>query len=191
MLAFAGAALASVVVNPRRLEIDDAQIIKQLLFLLTFVLLFFLIVSVISSEESVTFLVKTLVIAGSVVAVFALVEAKTGFNVFNHLGVVPLLHLEWLPDIDLRGTSIRALASAQHPIALGAVLVMLIPLSAALVRVTGRGLWWIPTAVLGLGAAASVSRTTALMLLTVLIVGLVILPRETFVCGLRSFPSCC
>jgi O-antigen ligase len=179
LLAFAGSALASVAVNPASLDVGEAEVIKQTLFLLSFVLLYFLIVSVVRSEAQVIFLVKVLVLAGGVVGALAIVESSTGYNVFNHLGSIPLLTLTAVPDLDVRGTALRAYASAQHPIALGAVLVMVIPLSAALVRATGRVRWWVPAWLLGLGAVSSVSRTAVLMLGTVLLVGSWMRPRET------------
>ncbi len=172
VLAFSASALLSVAVNPSALEIGDGQVLKQTLFLMSFVLLFFLITSVSESLEDVLLVVKVLVIAGAAVGGWALVESTSGFNVFNHLGVLPLLDLTAVPDIDYRYTAVRVYASAQHPIALGAALVMLIPLSAALARITRRIWWWIPTGLLALGAVSSVSRTAMVMLATALLVGL-------------------
>jgi hypothetical protein len=177
LLAFVLSAVASVAVNPTNLEHGSAEMIKQTLFLLSFVLLYFVIVSVVRLESQVVFLVKVLVLAGAAVGGLAVVESTTGLNVFNHLST-PFLQLTRVPDSDLRGTAIRVYASAQHPIALGAVLVMLIPLAAALARITRRPLWWLPAAVLALGAVASVSRTAMIMLGVVLLVGLWIRPRE-------------
>lgn len=189
LLAFAGSALASVAVNPRAVELGDSAAVKQTVFLLSFVLLYFLIVSVVRRIDQAVFLAEVLVVAGAVVGGAAIVESSTGFNVFNHLGGLPFLRMTSIPDLDVRGTALRAYASAQHPIALGAALVMLVPLAAALVRVTGRVRWWIPGAALGLGAVASVSRTAMLMLATVLLVGLWIRPRDTFRIWLALIPA--
>lgn len=189
LLAFAGSALLSVAVNPANLDHGQAEMIKQTLFLLSFVLLYFVIVSVVRLEEHVVFVVKVLVLSGAVVGGLAVVESTTGFNLFNHLGGTPFLQLTAIPDSDLRGTAVRVYASAQHPIALGAVLVMLIPLSAALARITRRAHWWIPAALLTLGAVASVSRTAMVMLAVVLLVGLWIRPRETARLWLALIPA--
>ena len=63
------------------------------MFFLSFVLVLYLIVSVIRRLDDVDYLAKTLVVGGTVVAISALVEARTGFNVFNHLSrVIPFLH---------------------------------------------------------------------------------------------------
>ena len=178
LLAFVASVLASVAVNPKVLDRLDSQVAKQTLFLLSFALLYVLTVSVVRRLDQAVVVCKALVGAGALVGVSAVVESSTGFNLFDHLGGLPLLTVSALPDQDLRGAALRAYASAQHPIALGAVLAMLIPLAAALARITGRGRWWIPATALGLGAVASVSRTAMLMLATVLLAGLWIRPRE-------------
>ena len=67
----------------------------------------------------------------------------------------------------IRGTGARALASAQHPIALGAALVMLLPLTVYLFKRTGRSIWLGAGAVLTLGALSTGSRTAAIMLVVV------------------------
>lgn len=189
LLAFAASALLSVAANPANLAHGQAEMIKQTLFLLSFVLLYFVIVSVVQLENHVVFIAKVLVLAGAVVGAFAVVESTTGLNVFNHLGGSPFLQLTAIPDSDLRGTAVRVYASAQHPIALGAVLVMLIPLAAALARITRRARWWVPAAGLALGAVASVSRTAMVMLAVVLVAGLWIRPRETVRLWLALIPA--
>ena len=76
--------------------------------------------------EEVDRLVKTLVLGGAVVAVSAIVEARTGFNVFNHLSrVMPFLHGGTIsgPEFIRFGTGrLRVFGSAEHPIALSAAL---------------------------------------------------------------------
>ena len=62
------------------------------MFFLSFVLVLYLTASVIRRLDNIDFLAKTLVGGGAVVALFAIVEARTGFNVFNHLDrVIPFL----------------------------------------------------------------------------------------------------
>src|SRR5581483_10772631 len=96
--------------------------------------------------------------------------------VFDHLTtVMPFLRLGVLPfqDTDFTGASRggrpRAYASAQHPIALGAALVMLLPLSFYLARKTGQRRWLYCSVLLLLGLFATVSRTGFLMLIVVLV----------------------
>jgi hypothetical protein len=66
--------------------------------------------------------------------------------------------------VPVRGATLRVFASAQHPIALGAMLVMLVPLGAVVGLVTRNKRWWFACAVLLLGALATVSRTSIVML---------------------------
>ena len=83
-----------------------------------------------------------------------------------------------LPEVPGRGARLRVYASAQHPIALGAILVMLVPLSAYLVRRTGSRLWLICVGLLSIGAIATVSRTAILMLVVVAVVYVWLRPQE-------------
>ena len=55
------------------------------MFLLSFVVVLYLTVSGVRRLADVDFLARCLVAGRRVVAVFAIVEARTGFNVFNHL----------------------------------------------------------------------------------------------------------
>ena len=77
----------------------------------------------------------------------------------------------------MRDGAFRAFSSAEHPIALGAALVMLLPL--ALYVASRRRGWLIAPAVMLLGVLASVSRTPILMLIIVTLVFLAARPRQT------------
>ena len=62
---------------------------------------------------------------------------------FNGLGrVLPFLHYVDQGEGMMRGTGVRALGSAQHPIALGAALVMLLPLTVYLHQRDGSKIWF-------------------------------------------------
>ena len=62
------------------------------MFFLSFILVVFVTASVIRRLDDVDFLAKTLVGGGAIVAGLAIVEARTGVNVFNHLSrVIPIL----------------------------------------------------------------------------------------------------
>jgi hypothetical protein len=78
-----------------------------------------------------------------------------------------------------RGTGFRALASAQHPIALGAALVMVIPITVYLHRRDDRFIWLACGGILTLGALATGSRTATLMLLSLLATFLWLKRKET------------
>jgi O-antigen ligase len=141
----------------------------------------FLIASVIRTHEDVDRLLKVLVGGGAIVAFFALVEANTGYNIFNHLSTfVPILRKAYVPDDILgRGGRARTYASAQHAIELGADLVILVPLAGYLARRTMQRRWWFAAAIMLMGALATISRTSMLMLLIVVLVFLILRPRQT------------
>ena len=91
LVIFAGI-VGSIVTNPGRVEQMSSAVQNDLIFFLSFVLMLYLTVSVVRRLDTVDYLVMTLVAGGAVVAFFAIVEARTGFNVFNHLDrVVPVL----------------------------------------------------------------------------------------------------
>ena len=173
---------ASIIVNPAKIALVEADVTKKLTFFASFVLVLYLVVSVIRRAEAADFLAKTLVCGGAVVAALAVIEGiSTGSNMFNNLSsVLPFLQLNEAPDTFDRGARLRVSASAQHPIALGAALVMLVPLALYLVpaRQRQRG-GSSARLVLALGCMATVSRTGILMLVVVGLVFLWLRPKET------------
>src|SRR5262249_55891083 len=131
------------------------------------------------SEKQIDALIKVLVSGGAVVAGFAVVESRTHFNVFDHLAsMVPFLRFEPTVSgpLDMRGY--RAFGSAQHPIALSAALLLLLPVAVYLVQRTGQRRWWAAALVLLIGAMATTSRTSVIMLLVAMIVFVCLRPRE-------------
>jgi len=180
ILLFSLAALASLLVNPQRVATVEPEVVKNFMFFLSFFLVFYLIVSVIRSYTDVERLVRVLVAAGAVVGIFAVIEARTGFNPFNRLGeIIPFLDPFRFPQPPQRGARLRTFGSAQHPIALGAVLIMLVPLAISLFRITHRTRWALATVLLVVGAISTVSRTSVLMLAAIALTFLWIRPRET------------
>lgn len=180
LLCFVAAALASVLVNTDRIiELElDADVLKALTFFASFVFVFYFVVSVVRTQAMVDLVVRVLVLGAGVVAITAIVESRSGYNLFDHLdGAVPLLDLAFPADIKPRGARLRAFASAQHPIALAALLVMVIPLAVYLAR--KRRVYWLVAGVLALGAISTVSRTSIVMLAVVFFVFLWLRPRET------------
>jgi polysaccharide biosynthesis protein PslJ len=182
------AVLVSIAANSGTIDqLGIAQdVIKSVTFLLSFLLLFLLIVSVIRTQSEVDRLLKVMVVCGSIVALTALYEWRTGTNVFNNLrAVFPFLQLNTVPNtsVDLtgftRGDRLRVYASAEHPIALGAALVMLVPIAVYLARKRGERRWWLAMSLLLLGAFATVSRTVVVMLIAMLVVSVILRPRQT------------
>jgi O-antigen ligase len=172
-------AVASEAANMARFHSVQANAMKQLSFLLSFMLVFYVIVSVIRSEREVDRLARILVACGAVVGLATLYEARSGTNLFDSLGsVFPFLQLQTLPYVGNDGRGYRAYASAQHPISLGAALVILLPLAVYLIVKTGQKRWWVAASLLLLGALVTRSRTGVLMLLVIAIVYACLRRRE-------------
>jgi polysaccharide biosynthesis protein PslJ len=182
LIVIVGAAFASVVANPDRVAPVSSEVEKSLMFLISFVLVVYVTVSVIRRLDNVDYLAKTLVAGGAVVALAAIVEARTGYNVFNHLSrVMPFLHdLGDVGGYQRVGTAkLRVFASAQHPIALSAALVLLAPLAVYLARRYRQRRWLLCALALVAASAATVSRTGVLMFVVVGVVFFWLRPQET------------
>ena len=177
-----GALVASILANPSRVAQSSPEVNKALMFFVSFFIVLYLTASAIRRLDEVEFLAKTLVTGGAVVALFAIVEARTSCNVFNHISrVIPFL----IDQGDVGGFvrvgtgKLRVFGSAQHPIALSAALVMLIPLALYLARRYRQRRWMVCALVLLLAATATVSRTGIIMLVVAGLVFLWLRPRET------------
>jgi hypothetical protein len=166
MLLLVVTAVLSEASNPGRAAGLQSEVIKALTFFIGFVLVFYLIVGVVRSDRDLHVLLKALVGGGAAVAVLAVFEARSGVNLFNELPI-PLDPRFSLFSAGSRGEAVRAYASAQHPIALSAMLVMLIPLALYLGQRAGQRRWWFAGALLTLGALSTLSRTGVIMLVGV------------------------
>ncbi len=177
------AVLLSVVLNPGRVSGVSDIVAKELTFLASFFVMLYMLVSVVTDRSFVRAITRTLVIGGAIVGFATVWESRTGTNVFNDLAhVLPLRETRDAVDAsDMRGD--RAYGSAQHPIALGAAMALLIPLAiyhAGRVGTWSRRLPWIACALLMLmGTLATVSRTSVVMLIVVVVVYLALRPRAT------------
>ena len=157
----------------------ESNVVKALTFFISFVLVFYVITSVVRTQEAVDRLVALLVGCGAVVGVSAIVESRTGVNAFNQLPrLLPFLRENFVPGELLRGAESRAHGPAEHAIALSAVLAMLVPLGVYLGATTRKLRWWLATAALTIGAMAAVSRTGVVMLGVVAIVFFCMRPRS-------------
>ena len=188
VLLFGFALLASVVANPRHIVKLDVttEVIKSLTFFSSFVLLYVIATSVLTSRERIDAIVRTLVWCGAGIGLATLYEYWSGDNLFNHLGqVIPALNARPLSDLGLsqdtlsRSGRLRVYGSAQHPIALAAALVMLVPLAYALWESTHRQRWLVLGAIISMGAFATISRTAVVMFVAVAVVFLVVRFQET------------
>jgi O-antigen ligase len=181
MLLIVASVVGSVLANGPRIEklAVDSEVTKGLTFFMSYWLVVYLIVSVVRRFEVVEFLIKVMVAGGAVVAFFSLIEARTGFNPFNHLSTaIPVLRMTEIVDSGTRGGSVRASGSAQGAIPLGAALVLLMPVGAYLgKRVSPR--WWFAVGILGLGALGTRSRTGVIMMIVLVLAFLWLRPKST------------
>jgi polysaccharide biosynthesis protein PslJ len=164
--------LLSDAVNGGRIQHLGVQteVVKKLTFFASFMAIAYIVPSVVRRRSHVDRLAKVLVAGGAILALTALVEGQTHYNVFNHLSHwIPVLKLDQLPyslvsDQNDRGGRLRVYGPAQSPIAYGALFVMLLPIAVYLVKQTARKIWLVSTVLIVLGAFATVSRTAMIML---------------------------
>ena len=182
LLAAAGS--LSVLVNARATSQAgmEATAIKSLPYFLGFAIAYVLVCSTVDSIRAIQLVLAALVVGASVVAVAALYESRTHYNVFEHLHTwfKFLVHTRVTEDTQ-RGARLRVRASAQHPIALGAALTLAVPIAAYLASraaTRARSLAWGAAGVLlVVGAFATVSRTVVLMAAAMIVVALVVRGR--------------
>jgi hypothetical protein len=189
ILLIALASVMSEATNTTRIHalLVQSEVIKALMFLASFFLVCYLVVSVVETRFDVERLVEVLCLGGGVVGIFATIEYRTHFNAFDHLRVVMPFLRATAPDGPgiARGGEVRVFASAQHPIALGGLFVMLVPLALYLaLRPGSRRWWWIVAGAITLGALSSVSRTSIVMFAAAGLVFFCLRPRQT----IRAWP---
>jgi polysaccharide biosynthesis protein PslJ len=171
------ATFGSIIVNIGRVMPLGSPVLKSVTFFLSFVFIHYFILSVIRSRRAIENATKFLVVGTATVSLFAIIEQRTQFNVFDHVGqVLPFLQFNGAVEAERFGL-IRAVGSSSHPIELGVVLAMMLPLGLALGFGCGRR-WWIPTGVLAVGVMAAASRTPILALTAAGLVLLWLRPSE-------------
>lgn len=191
VLAFIAAVLASQAVNLAVLDPEggDTNAMKGFFYLASFVAVFVIVCSVIQDRAAAERVLKALVGGALVVAVAALVQSRTNYNVFDHLGQwIPLLDYNSAYEDSLRNGVLRVRASAQHPIALGSALMLSVPFALYLASRASTGLrtkgWQLVALIVALGALAPVARTAVVMAAIMLVLSLVFIGRRV----LRYWP---
>jgi len=183
ILLIAFASVASDAVNTRRIAelAVEPMVIKGLMFLGSFFLITYMIVSVTRTRRDVERLVEVLCAGGGILGIFAVIEYRTGYNFFDNLHpLMPFLQRVAPDGLGIsRGGDVRVFASAQHPIALGGLFVMLVPLAIYLAMRPGKRIWWVVAVPVGIGALSSVSRTSIVMFAAAGLVFLWQRPRQT------------
>ncbi|MCZ2111088.1 MAG: O-antigen ligase family protein [Dehalococcoidia bacterium] len=175
--------LLSDVVNPERVNELSSDVLKAQTFFVSFFVVFYIVVSLVQTRGDVSFFVRLLAGGGAVIALCAIVERRTGFNAFNHLhSIFPVLTFEGAAE-QFRSGRLRVLASAQHPIALSVLFVVLLPLVLYLARSVGRR-WLLVAGLYVIAIFSTASRTGIVGLLILGIVYLALQPRSV----LRAWP---
>ena len=177
--------LGSEVTNPTRVGNWGSQVVKSLTFFLSFVLVYYLTATALRRRAEVESLLKLLTLSTAVVGIFAVVEHRTHYNVFDHLHtILPFLTFHGPLGYLMLGNNLRVYGPSQQPIALGATLVVTLPLAIYFATVYRRR-WWFAAVLILLGAFASGSRTAIVMLAVEGIVFLCLKPTET----IRLWPA--
>ncbi|HSK15164.1 MAG TPA: O-antigen ligase family protein [Gaiellaceae bacterium] len=182
LMAVAG--IAAAILNDGRVGVaGEAGPIKALTFFLGFYAVFVLVMSTIRTREGVDTVLRAFVVGAAVVGLSAAYESRVGYNLFDHLHeYVPVLVREARADFTGRGGLDRVYASSQHPIALACALVLAFPLSLYLSRrarsLLRSRLWLAAGAACAIGAAATVSRTSVIMVLAMVLFAVFLRPRE-------------
>jgi len=175
-----GCVLASEVTNPGRVSAYGSYVIKTLTFFLSFVLVYYLTATALRRRDKVDFLLKLLTVSAAAIGILAVFEQRTHYNVFDHLHtVLPFLSYEGALTYLTLGKNLRVFGPSQQPIALGAALVLIVPLAVYFARTSGRRRWWFAGLFILVGAMASGSRTAVVMLIAEVLVFLWLKPKET------------
>jgi hypothetical protein len=154
-----------------------SAVLKALIISIFFVVIFYFISSVVTTTGGVIAVTQFIVCGVAFIAVFAVIEQRTGFNIFDHVRIVlPVLQFDG-GGLQFRYGLIRATGSADHPIALGVLFAMVFPLGLALAKSRSTA-WWIPSSLILIGVLASGSRTAFLALITSGIALLWLRPRD-------------
>jgi polysaccharide biosynthesis protein PslJ len=174
IILFAIVAVASIAVNIGWIHDTGitGAVLKQVSIFASLLLTMFFVSSVITSRRQIDGILMLLVLGGAAVAVATLYEWRTSQNLFNDMDrYIPILRPDpaRILESDARGGRVRAFASAEHPIALGAMLVLLMPLAVYLYQRKRQPVWLGAAGLLVFGALATGSRTAAGMLAVLLV----------------------
>jgi hypothetical protein len=184
---FCAAIATSALANPARIIGHGLsnEVLKAQSFALTFAIVFYMVAMLVRGQQDIERLLFVLVVSGALIGLAAVYESRSGTNLSDTLArAIPGMHelpKEYIPD---RLGHPRPLGSAQHPIALGALLVLLIPFAGWLYARGRRLVGAACVLPLMVGAVATLSRTAIVMLVVELVVIAVLRPRAV----VRAWP---
>jgi polysaccharide biosynthesis protein PslJ len=170
VLLFAVAAILSLATNLGRASSLSGDVLRNASSWVGFFIVMYLAASAINSRTALDRTLMALVGASTIVAATAILEARTGQNYFNGIErLIPVLDFDPGNVVapSERGGAVRAYASSQHAIPLGAMLVMMLPLAFYLFKRTDRKVWLVAGLILIMGALSTTSRTAIVMLIVI------------------------
>jgi len=179
-----GAAVISAFLNYNAIATDAGDgAIKSLSYFLGIVAVFVLFSSVLRTHEEIDTVLRAFVIGAAVVGLSTVYESRFGYNAFDHLHeYVPALVREARTAFDVRAGNVRVHASAQHPIALAGALLLAFPFSLYLSQrattIWRSRTWLVLGGACAIGASATISRTTVIMIVAMLVVALMLRARD-------------
>jgi hypothetical protein len=157
------------------------DVIFKMSFFTSFLLVTLVLATVLRTRDEIDRVVKVMIGGGAIVAFSTLIENKTGYNVFDHLhSVFPVLVFDpsGVPNgLEARGSGFRVYGSAQHPLALGAALVLLLPPAIYLCRRTRSRVWYVAAGLIAIAGLATVARTAVMMLMVEAVMLAALKPR--------------
>lgn len=157
---------------------------------------FFIVRQLLTSERRVTNLLVLLVWCGVVVGVASVIERSSGTNLFWSIGDRLPLSLLNETALEGRGGNGRSYGSAQHPIALAVMLVMILPMALYLAvhgpwprnSVNRRIVYGLASLTILGGVGAAVSRTSVVAIGAAFIVILFLRPMLGFTLAALGLP---
>lgn len=194
---FAVAAVAFVVSFVANLgdfepTLEYSQSAKGLFYVLTFVVLYYCVVSIVRDNRLSTRLVHTIVYLTAVLAVLGMFERLTGYNFFRHLHeFIPVLEpsVSEVVAVEMRG-GLRVAGSAAHPIAFGTMLALVLPLPVEFfLEAKGsaeRVRWGTVSILIMVGMLLTVSRTAFLGLIATLVALAFTRPKQRWVLAIGA-----
>lgn len=183
---FGGTLILSVAVNIAPLAqngLSRGATLGLLGYALTFATLF-AVRLLLRTEQALTWLIFLLALAASFVGLSAGLERATHFNIFHNLNIfLPLQRTGSIAEL-ARGGGARSFGSAEHPIALGVMLAMALPLTVHQSvhapwpkGLTARRVFWIFASLLIMvGMISTVSRTSIVVVGVIIVLALILRP---------------
>jgi hypothetical protein len=179
LVAFCLVVVLSLLANMGRVSSVGPDAIKAVLFFVSYIVVVYLVSSLVETQEDLDYQIKVLVYGGAVVAFFCLIERRTHYNVFDHLSqIMPFLRETTGPLLGHDSRGARVFGSSQHPIAMGVALVMLVPLAIYRAIAHGGRLAWVAAVVMLMGAAGTISRTAVVAFAVVCIAMVIMKPKQ-------------